>query len=74
MKTLLERAKPELLEALAKQKIEYPSISACVEQHLSKRFFANQIEFGTWVDLRSLWMQSTGVLKEGPWDMFEELD
>jgi len=74
MKTLLERAKPELLEALAKQKIEYPSIAKYVEQHLSERFFANQIEFGTWVDLRSLRMQSTGVLKEGPWDMFEEVD
>jgi hypothetical protein len=73
MKTLLERAKPQLLEALAKQKIEYPGIAAHVEEHLSERFFVNKIEFGTWMDLKSLWMQGTGVLTESPWDLFEDL-
>jgi hypothetical protein len=72
MKTLLERAKPQLLEALAKQKTEYPGIANHVEAHLKNRFFANQIEFGTWMDLKSLWMQGTGVLTESPWDLFQE--
>lgn len=72
MKTLLERAKPQLLEALAKQKLEYPRITEEVEAHLSERYFANQITWGTWMDLKSLWMQGTGVLAHAPWDLFED--
>lgn len=72
MKTLLERAKPQLLEAMAKQKIEYPGITKSVEDHLTERFFCNQITFGAWMDLKSLWMQGTGVLTDSPWDLFQE--
>lgn len=72
MKTLLERAKPQLLEALAKQKIEYPGIAKHVEEHLQNRFFVNQVEFGTWMDLKSLWCQGTGIITECPWDLFQE--
>lgn len=72
MKNLLERAKPELLAALAKQKLEYPSITEEVERHLTKNYFVSDIRFATFMDLKSLWMQSTKVLVDSPWEFFEE--
>ena len=71
--SLLERAKPQLLEALAKQKVEYPNISKEVVGYLDKTYFVNDLKFGTWVDLRSLWLQETKKLADNPWELFEQL-
>jgi len=72
MRNLLERAKPQLVEALAKQRLEYPSIAQDVEKHLSKLHFVSDIRYATFMDLKSLWMQSTKVLVDSPWEFFEE--
>jgi len=72
MRNLLERAKPQLLAALENQKIEYPNIAEHVENQLSKNYFVSDLRYGTFMDLRSLWMQSTKVLVDSPWEFFEE--
>jgi hypothetical protein len=72
VKTLLERAKPELIAALNAQMDEYPGIANSVVDHLEGIFYVNQLQFGMWVDVRSLWMQATGVLSDSPWEMFED--
>lgn len=72
MKTLLERAKPELLAALNAQMDEYPGIAKSVVDHLGSICFVNQMTIQYWVDCKSLWMQVTGELIDHPWDFFEE--
>jgi hypothetical protein len=72
MKTLLERAKPELLAALNAQMDEYPGIATSVVTHLESIYFVNQMTIQYWVDCKSLWMQVTGELVDHPWDFFEE--
>jgi len=72
VKTLLERAKPELIAALNAQMDEYPGIAKSVVEHLDGRFFVNDMSIGTWVDVKSLWMQVTGELSDSPWDLFED--
>jgi hypothetical protein len=71
--SLLDRAKPQLLEALAKQKVEYPNISKEVVSHLNQTYFINDLKFGTWVDLRSIWLRETNKLADSPWELFEQL-
>ena len=72
MKTLLERAKPELIAALNAQMDEYPGIANSVVNHLDSIYYVNQMTIQYWVDCKSLWMQVTGQLIEHPWDFFEE--
>ena len=72
MKTLLERAKPELLAALNAQMDEYPGIANSVVDHLESIYYVNQMTIQYWVDCKSLWMQVTGELIDHPWDWFEE--
>ena len=72
MRNLLERAKPQLLSALEKQKIEYPNIAEHVQNHLKSTYFVSHIHYGTFMDLKSLWMQSTKELVDSPWEFFEE--
>jgi len=72
MKNLLERAKPQLLAALENQKIEYPSIAKEVEKYLTKNYFVSDLRYGTFMDLKSLWMQSTKEIVDSPWKFFEE--
>ena len=74
LKSLLERAKPQLLEALEKQKEQYPSINKEVVGYLSETYFVTDLRFGTWMDVKSLWMQATKVLVDSPWECFDELD
>jgi hypothetical protein len=72
LKTLLERAKPELIAALNAQMDEYPGIAESVVNHLDGIHFVNQMTIQYWVDVKSLWMQVTGELINHPWDFFEE--
>ena len=71
-RTLLERAKPQLLEALAKQKENYPTITEEVEGYLGKTYFVSDLRYGTFIDLKSLWMQATKTVVDNPWIFFEE--
>ena len=72
MKTLLERAKPELIAALNAQMDEYPGIANSVVNHLDSIYFVNQMTINFWVDCKSLWMQATGELVDHPWNWFED--
>lgn len=72
VRSLLERAKPQLVAALEKQKVEYPGIAKEVEGYLSKTYFVIDLRYGTTMDLKSLWMQATGTLIDSPWEYFEE--
>jgi hypothetical protein len=71
VQSLLERAKPQLLNALAKQKEQYPTLNRYTEGFLEKNYFCNAITWEIWVDLRGLWLRETDVLPENPWEIFE---
>jgi hypothetical protein len=72
LKSLLDRAKPELIAALNAQMDEYPGIATSVAEHLDSRYFVTHMTIQYWIDCKSLWMQATGVLSDHPWDFFEE--
>jgi len=71
--TLLERAKPQLLSALSKQKKETPGINEYVENFLKKNYFLGAITWNIWIDLRGLWLKETSHLPEDPWEVFEAI-
>ena len=71
VQSLLERAKPQLLNALAKQKEQYPTLNRYTEGFLEKNYFCNAITWEIWVDLRGLWLRETDELPENPWEIFE---
>ena len=71
VQSLLERAKPQLLNALAKQKEQYPTLNKYTEGFLEKNYFCNAITWEIWVDLRGLWLRETDELPENPWEIFE---
>ena len=70
MATLLERAKPQLLKAITEMKEKYPSLAADAEKHLSENFFASDLRWGTWVDIRSAYAQTTGKYVDSPYELF----
>jgi hypothetical protein len=72
VQTLLERAKPQLLTALAKQKERYPALNEHTENFLEKNYFCNAITWEVWVDLRGLWQAETNILPDNPWEIFEK--
>ena len=72
MRSLLERAKPELVAALEKQRLEYPGIAAEVTKYLTENYFVVDLRYGTCMDLKSLWLQGTGKMVDSPWEYFEE--
>jgi len=72
LKTLLDRAKPELIAALNAQMDEYPGIANSVAEHLDSRCFVIHMTIQYWMDIRSLWMQATGELSDSPWELFED--
>jgi len=71
MKTLLERAKPQLLVAMAKQKEKYPNIVEGAEKHLTKNFFITDLNWGTWMDLRIAYRECWNQSIETPYEVFE---
>jgi len=71
MKTLLERAKPQLLVAMAKQKEKYPAIAEENEKHLTKNFFITDLNWGTWMDLRIAYRECWNQSIETPYEIFE---
>ena len=71
VQSLLERAKPQLLTALKKQKEQFPALNEYTESFLKRNYFCNAITWEIWVDLRGLWMKETDYLPENPWEIFE---
>jgi len=47
IESLLERAKPELLKAIAQYKVDYPATAEAVERTLTQNSFVTDIPFGT---------------------------
>lgn len=72
VKTLLEKAKPELLAALNAQMDEYPALAGDTAKYLDSMYYVNEMTIRYWVECKSLWMQTTGELLNHPWDFFEE--
>jgi hypothetical protein len=72
MKTLLERAKPQLVAALAKQKEKYPSLNRETEKFLKENYFCNSITWSLWIDLKGIWMMETNKVPDNPWEIFEQ--
>lgn len=72
VKTLLEKAKPELLAALNAQMDEYPALAEATVNYLDGMYYVNEMTIRYWVECKSLWMQTTGELLNHPWDFFEE--
>ena len=73
VQSLLERAKPQLLNALAKQKEQYPSLNEHTEKFLKKNYFCNAITWEIWVDLKGLWLKETNEWVDNPWEIFEKV-
>jgi hypothetical protein len=73
LETLLDRAKPELIAALNAQMDEYPGIANSVVSHLDSTYMVTHLQWGFWVDVRSLWMQTTSQLIDSPWECFDDM-
>ena len=73
IKTLLERAKPELLVALEKSSVELPNMVKHVKDFLSSNYFCNDITWGIWIDLRTFFASETHIVLDSPWEMFEDI-
>lgn len=72
MKTLLERARPELIAGIEKAVVKYPSLGEAIKKALNELHFVNLMTISTWVDVRSIWFEETGELSNHPWDLFQK--
>lgn len=72
MKTLLEKARPELIAGIEKAAEKYPSLGEAVKKALNELHFVNLMTISTWVDVRSIWFEETGELSNHPWDLFRK--
>lgn len=74
MKTLLERAKPELKKAIATFKVDYPNTAERVEQVLSENYGLSFIPFGIVVDISSICRAANVEFDMNfPWAHFEDV-
>ena len=74
MKTLLEKAKPELLAGIVKYETKYPGLAEHIKKTLGELYYVNQMTIATWTDVRSIWFEETGELSNHPWDLFQKED
>ena len=70
MKTLLERAKPELLAGMELERAKYAPLVEHVEKFLKEHHYINQITWDVWIDMRGAWSKSTNTLPDNPWECF----
>jgi hypothetical protein len=54
MKTLLERAKPELKQAIEKHRQSFPLSVEVLENELSKNIFVSDVPFHTILDIKGI--------------------
>jgi hypothetical protein len=72
-RNLFEKAKPELLKALAQNKVDYPNTGAYIENALKENHGVSFLPYGVVVDLRGI--ASQAKLKfdiNNPWAWFED--
>lgn len=72
MKTLLERAKPELLAGMELEAAKYPELVDTTRKWLSENYYCNQMTWSTWVDVKGHWLAATSKLAESPWELFNK--
>ena len=74
MKTLLERAKPELKKAIASFKVDYPNTATRLEEILQKNSILSDIPYGVIIDLGSV-CKSANIKFDinFPWGQFEDI-
>ena len=65
VKTLLERAKPALLERLKDFSQEYPNTGDYITAGLNERYFVSDLPYGIVIDLEGMFPNKVSV-----WDMF----
>lgn len=73
IKTLLERAKPEVREALERDKENLPYTYERIFKFLNENYFVNDMTWSIWIDLRSTVYQKTKVIANDPWELFETI-
>ena len=73
LKTLLERAKPEVVEALEMDKGNLPYTYERIFKFLNENYFVNDMTWSIWIDLRSTVYQKTKVIANDPWELFETI-
>lgn len=74
MKTLLERAKPELKKAIACYKVDYPNTANRVEETLSTNIILSEISYAVITDIGSICRASNIKFDLAyPWAQFEEI-
>lgn len=73
LKTLLERAKPEVVEALEMDKGNLPYTYERIYKFLNENYFVNDMTWSIWIDLRSTVYQKTKVIANDPWELFETI-
>ena len=72
-KNLLERAKPELLKAIAQYKVDYPNTAIVVENALKESSGVSFLPYGIVCDLRSIVWAAKGKFDiNNPWALFED--
>ena len=72
MKTLLERAKPELLAGMELEASRLPYLVDSTKQWLSENYFCNAMTWSVWVDVKGFWTKATNELPDSPWDLFAD--
>jgi len=74
MKTLLERAKPELKKAIASFKVDYPNTATRLEETLRDNCILSEIPYGVVIDLGSI-CRSANIKFDinFPWAQFEDI-
>lgn len=74
MKTLLDRAKPELKKAIAVFKVDYPNSANHIEKSLSENYTISDLPYGTVNDLGAI-LRRYGIKFDVsfPWEHFEDI-
>lgn len=72
-RNLLERAKPELLKAIAQYKVDYPNTAERVETALKESVGVTFLEYGTVVELGSIVFAAKQSFNfNNPWEWFSD--
>ena len=73
MTSLLNRAKPQLKEAIAAFSIKYPNSAQNVEKKLSEAFGVYYLSYGIMMELRTIVRSADLVFDiNDPWEWFED--
>lgn len=70
-KTLMERAKPELLKAIAQYKVDYPYSALMVEEELKKKCGVSHLPYGVVLEIGRIARSANMEFDlDSPWSLF----